>query len=239
MKLQRLAALGVATLAAIGLTVAAATPALAHDELLDSSLEVNNTTGELSALTFTFSNNIMAVGTEIVVTDEAGKNVASGEPEVTGPTVRQPLDAPLAAGSYQAAWRVVSSDGHPIEGNFGITVAADGTAEIVDSSEAEHADEEHGEAGDSADGHGEEGHHDKAVEPISAPAESGMPVGGWIAIAAALVAVVAVTVVAVSRKSKKLAEINSAGAAGTAAGDAAGDAPGNAAGNATEGGSAN
>ena len=50
MKLQRLAALGVATLAAIGLTVAAATPALAHDELRDKGLEVNNTTGELSAL---------------------------------------------------------------------------------------------------------------------------------------------------------------------------------------------
>lgn len=239
MKLQRLAALGVATLAAIGLTVAAATPALAHDELRDKGLEVNNTTGELSALVFSFSNDIMDVGTEIVVTDEAGKNVASGEPEVTGPNVRQPLDAPLAAGSYQATWRVVSSDGHPIEGNFGITVAADGTAEIVDSSEAEHADEEHGEAGDSADGHGEEGHHDEAVEPVSAPAASGMPVGGWIAIAAALVAVVAVTVVAVARKSKKLAEINSAGAAGTAAGDAAGDAADDATGNPTEGGSAN
>ena len=75
------------------------------------------------ALVFSFSNDIMDVGTEIVVTDEAGKNVASGEPEVTGPNVRQPLDAPLAAGSYQATWRVVSSDGHPIEGNFGITLS--------------------------------------------------------------------------------------------------------------------
>ena len=231
MKLQRLAAFGVATLAAIGLTVAAATPALAHDELRDKGLEVNSTTGELSALVFSFSNDIMDVGTEIVVTDEGGKNVASGDPEVTGPNVRQPLNAPLAAGSYQAVWRVVSSDGHPIEGNFGVNIAADGTAEIVDSSEAEHADEEHGEAGDSADGHGEEGHHDEAVAPISAPAAPGLPVGGWIAIAAALIAVAAVTVVVVARKGKKLAEINSSGDAANVPGEAAGDT--------TEGGSAN
>ena len=102
MKLQRLAAFGAAALAAIGLTMAAATPALAHDELRDKGLEFS-TTGELSALTFTFSNDIMAVGTEIFVTDETGKNVASAQPEVSGPTVRQALDTPLAAGAYQAA----------------------------------------------------------------------------------------------------------------------------------------
>lgn len=232
MKLQRLAAFGAATLAAIGLTMAAATPALAHDELLDSGLEVNSSTGELSALTFVFSNDIMPVGTEIIVTDEAGKNVASAEPEVTGPNVRQPLDTPLAAGSYQAAWRVVSSDGHPIEGVFGVNIAEDGTAEMVKTNEGEHAEEEHGDAGESAADHGEEGHHDEAAEPISAPTAAGMPVGGWIAIGVVLAAGVAVAVIVAVRKSKGLAAIN-------ASNDASGDAPDNASGATDERGSVN
>ena len=244
MKLQRLAAFGAAALAAIGLTMAAATPALAHDELRDKGLEVNSTTGELSALTFTFSNDIMAVGTEIIVTDEAGKNVVSAEPEVSGPTVRQALDTPLAAGTYQAAWRVVSSDGHPIEGNFGISIAADGAAEIVNSVEAEHAEEEHGDEGHSADGHDAEGHHDEAVEPISAPASSGMPMGGWIAIGVVLVAGIAVTAVVIARKSKKLDAVSASStaagdASGNAAGAAAGETSGDASGDTAEGGSTN
>lgn len=230
MKLQRLAAFGAATLAAIGLTMAAAAPALAHDELLDSGLEVNSATGELSALTFVFSNDIMAVGTEIIVTDEAGKNVASAEPEVSGPNVRQSLDAPLSAGAYQAAWRVVSSDGHPIEGNFGIKVAEDGAAEIVKAGEEAHAEEEHG-----ADGHGEEGHGAEGATPVSA-GTPGMPVGGWVAIGVVLVAGIAVTAIVIARKSKSLAAINSAG---DASGDASGEASGDTAGNAAEGGSAN
>ena len=235
MKLQRLAAFGAAALAAIGLTMAAATPALAHDELRDKGLEFS-TTGELSALTFTFSNDIMAVGTEIFVTDETGKNVASAQPEVSGPTVRQALDTPLAAGAYQAAWRVVSSDGHPIEGNFGISIAADGAAEIVNSVETEHAEEEHGDEGHSADGHDTEGQHDETVEPISAPASSGMPMGGWIAIGVVLVAGIAVTAVVIARKSKKLDAVSTSGAA---AGNASGNAAGEATGGSAEGGSTN
>ena len=231
MKLQRLAAFGVAALAAIGLTVAAATPALAHDELRDKGLEINSATGELSALTFVFSNDIMAVGTEIIVTDEAGTNVASAEPEVSGPNVRQPIDAPLAAGQYQAAWRVVSSDGHPIEGAFGISIAADGAAKIVDSVEEAPAEEEHGDEGHGADGHDAEGDHHEAVEPISAPAP-GVPVGGWIAIAAALIAVAAVVVVVVARKSKGLDAVS-------ASNDSADERPDSASGDTAEGGPAN
>ncbi len=59
--------------------------------------------------------------------------------------------------------------------------------------------------------------------------------GGWIAIAAALVAVAAVTVVVFARKGKKLAEVNSGGDAANVPGETSGDT----AGDTTEGGSAN
>ncbi len=232
MKLQRLAAFGAATFAVIGLTVASATPALAHDELVNRGLEVNSATGELSALTLVFSNDILAVGTEIIVTDDSGKNVASAEPEVAGPNVRQPLDTPLLVGGYQTAWRVVSSDGHPIEGTFGITIDADGTAKIVDSLEEALAETTPSNDGEGAAEHGAEGHQHDAVATTAAPSASNMPVGGWVAIGAALVAGIAVTTVVIARKSKRLDEVG-------ASGNASGSDSVTASDNVSEGGSAN
>ncbi len=205
---QRIAALGVATLAAIGLTLGAASPALAHDELINTSLEFNNTTGEVSALNLTFSNSIMAVGTEIIVTDEAGTNVSSAEPELSGPTVRQAFDAPLAAGAYQAVWRVVSSDGHPIQGASYFEVAEDGSAELSAIgeddprfAEDEHADDGHADSGTASAQAGTE-----TTNTGDAQSEgSSFPVIGWVAIAAVLVLGVGGAVSLSARKRKQAA----------------------------------
>lgn len=203
--LTSIAALGVAALAAIGLTLASASPALAHDELIDSGLEFEGSTGELSAVNLSFSNDIMDVGTEIIVTDEGGADVSSAEPEVSGPTVRQALDAPLPAGAYQVAWRVVSSDGHPIQGGFVFEVAADGSAEITADIEDDPRFADEGEDGEAEHSH-EDGHsHDEAA--ADEQQGSGLPVGAWVAIGAAVVvAIGAGAVLATSRAKRRQRE---------------------------------
>lgn len=210
---QRIAALGVATLASFGLVLGAASPALAHDELLDTTLEFDSTTQELSAITLTFSNNIMEVGTEIVVTDEAGGTVSTAAPEVSGPSVKQPLDAPLTAGSYQTVWRVVSSDGHPIQGVSAFEVNADGSAALTEVAEEAAHEEEHEHSAEEAEA---EHDHADAVTTQANDTQDGsdsFPVAGWIAIAVALVLVIGGGAFAVARKRKQTAVTSEAAAA--------------------------
>ena len=113
----RIASLGLAALAAIGLTLGVASPALAHDELVDRSI-VATDDGRVDAIRLSFSNSIIEVGTEIVVTSADGADMTDGAPQIAGPDVVQPLTADLPEGDYDVAWRVVSSDGHPIDGSF-------------------------------------------------------------------------------------------------------------------------
>ncbi|HWS56943.1 MAG TPA: copper resistance protein CopC, partial [Actinotalea sp.] len=58
----------------------------------------------------------------VLVTGPGGA-VAVGEPVVQGTTVTAPLPSDLASGDYTIAWRVVSADGHPIQGTIPFTVA--------------------------------------------------------------------------------------------------------------------
>lgn len=126
---------GVAAAAAVVggvlLALASAMPASAHDELLGSSPEpgeVFETAPE--AVELTFSNDVIEVGTVIEVVDHHGEVVETGATEVLGPDVTATLPSDLE-GEYQVRWRVVSSDGHPIEGtiDFGVGAGATGVWE--------------------------------------------------------------------------------------------------------------
>lgn len=124
-------------------TLGVAAPAFAHDTLVASAVVADD--GErASAVRLTFSDSIIEVGTEIVITDADGDDATNGAAEVSGPDVTQPLAEDLEPGSYSGAWRVVSSDGHPIEGQFSLVIAADGGGTIQDEAiqEDDHADEE-------------------------------------------------------------------------------------------------
>ena len=116
----RRASLGLAAIALLAgaTTLGVAAPALAHDELLSTEVVADANTGAVEAFELKFSNSIIEVGTEIVVTSADGADITDGTPEVSGPDVVQPLAADLPEGDYDVAWRVVSSDGHPIDGAF-------------------------------------------------------------------------------------------------------------------------
>ena len=122
---RRLAAVA----AAIGLGLAAvlvtAVPASAHDELLVSDPADGASVQALpEEITLTFSAFPLDEpgATLVEVTDATGADLTSGDPVIDGTDVVQALEGP-ATGAVSVLWKIVSSDGHPIDGEFTFTVA--------------------------------------------------------------------------------------------------------------------
>ncbi|WP_292894280.1 copper resistance CopC family protein [Microbacterium sp.] len=119
-----------AVLAAAAVALAAllvpASPAFAHDELVSSDPSADAVLDALPAqITLSYSADILDSegATVIQVTDAAGTSLTDGAPTVSGTVVTQGL-AGTASGAVTVVWRVVSSDGHPIDGTFSFTVPA-------------------------------------------------------------------------------------------------------------------
>lgn len=117
--LQALGALIIAfALAAI------ASPASAHDDLLGADPAADAEVAVLpTEIVLTFSGVLLddAGASEVVVTDAAGASLTGGDPLVDGTRLTQPLTG-NASGVVTVIWRVVSSDGHPISGEYSFTV---------------------------------------------------------------------------------------------------------------------
>lgn len=212
----RTAALAATSLAAFGLLAAplgTAAPAHAHDELIDQQIVLDEADGSAEAVALTFSNDVLDVGTEIVVTGPEG-DATDGAPVTNGPDVTQALADDLALGDYQVAWRVVSSDGHPIDGTFEFTVQEDAIVSpdprFLEGHEHEEEGESGSEAADSADtgdteaGDAEAGSTDASEAQAS---DEGLSLGALIgiAVAASLLAVGATVVAIVSMRRKRAA----------------------------------
>lgn len=119
-----------AVLVAAAFVLFPAAGAQAHDELLSHTPEDGATVETMpEELTLTFSNVPVALGSVVQIQDSSGTNWADGEVQITDTEVSQPIKADAPAGEYSVVWRVVSSDAHPIEGNFTFTVesGAEGT----------------------------------------------------------------------------------------------------------------
>lgn len=117
--------------AAAGIAVAAlflsAAPAAAHDQLVDTDPPANSTVDAVpDQIVLTYSAEVLAdPGAAVVeVTDASGNRVDDGDAVVEGIDVIQPILATAADpnGTYEVVWKVVSSDGHPISGEFTFTV---------------------------------------------------------------------------------------------------------------------
>ena len=116
------AAFVAAVLAVVGLATAA--PASAHDELLGTDPSPDATVAALpSAITLTFSGILLDVpgAAEVAVTDAGGTSLVAGDPVLDGTRLTQDLTGP-ASGTVSVLWKVVSSDGHPISGQYAFTV---------------------------------------------------------------------------------------------------------------------
>ncbi|MCO4256100.1 copper resistance CopC family protein [Pseudarthrobacter cellobiosi] len=102
-----------------------AAPASAHDAAESSSPAQGATVATApEQVSVTFNKNPLGIGAQFSVKDSAGAEWADGAVQIVDSTATQKLKAGAPAGAYTVAWRVVSSDSHPIEGTFGFTATA-------------------------------------------------------------------------------------------------------------------
>ncbi len=189
-------------LLALLLTLITAAPGLAHDSLTDSSPADGDSGPPPTELVLTFSGEIASVGAAVEATGPDGV-VSEGAPEVEGFTVTQPLAADLPAGDYQVAWRVTSSDGHPISGEYTFTVEVpaddtESTEEANQTTAPPAGDDDATDPADTATADNETGDTETAAPDAADTTDQedsgGMPVWTWAVIVVALLGLGAVVV---------------------------------------------
>jgi methionine-rich copper-binding protein CopC len=99
-------------------------PALAHDVLEKTNPGENSTVRTLpDDVELTFNNIPLGIGSVIKVTGPGG-DVTEGKTSVLNHVVSTGIAPGSPAGAYTVQWRVTSSDGHPISGQFAFTAEA-------------------------------------------------------------------------------------------------------------------
>jgi hypothetical protein len=107
--------------AAVCLNAAAA---FAHSFLVDASPSAKDHVATSPKLVkLRFGGGVEPAYSTISIVDSGGKTVAEGAKGQSGKPRELTLDAPeLAAGRYTVKYRVLSSDGHIVEGKYEFTV---------------------------------------------------------------------------------------------------------------------
>lgn len=181
--IRRAIAALIATLLAVVLSVVGAAPALAHNVLVSS----DPTNGAVldtapQQVSFTFDQPIQNFDPALKVFGPNGNDFTTAAPTVQGNTISAPIAAG-PAGDYRVAFRIVSSDGHPVTGEitFTLTEAAAGTASGTPTSAA-------GDAGDA----GENG------QGAADASQGGL--GGWLWAIVGVAAVLVVAAIAIAMR---------------------------------------
>ncbi|MFI2714288.1 copper resistance protein CopC [Micromonospora sp. NPDC018662] len=122
-----------AALAALltALLLVPAAPAAAHNSLQSATpAQDARVTTAPTSVTLRFLQRLDPQFTTIVLSDAARRKVPTGAPAVDGTAGRVSVDEPLANGTYTVAYRVVSADGHPVQGSYRFTVADPATSAV-------------------------------------------------------------------------------------------------------------
>lgn len=101
--------------------------AQAHDVLASTTPAAGATVGVLpDEVVLHFEEPAQALGTVVAVRGPAG-DATDGRAELIDTDVVQPLRSGSPAGAYTVDWRVVSADGHVVQGTFAFTARAAST----------------------------------------------------------------------------------------------------------------
>jgi Uncharacterized protein, homolog of Cu resistance protein CopC len=111
-----------AAVAALLLGTALATPAFAHTTLKRSDPKKDAKVESLERVELEFTQPVRLP--TVILRGPGGKTFHSGKPEVDERIVTQDVADDLPAGKYTIAYRVVSPDGHPVEGEIPFTIVA-------------------------------------------------------------------------------------------------------------------
>ena len=110
------------------LTVLGAGAAQAHATLVSISPPTGATlTSPPKAVVLTFAGPLEDSLTTVVVTDGNGRQVSVGSPTIVGGVVSERLRTDLVSGPYAVAFRVISTDGHPVADVSAFTLALPGS----------------------------------------------------------------------------------------------------------------
>ncbi|MCA0173838.1 copper resistance protein CopC [Bacillus sp. RAR_GA_16] len=105
----------------------------AHTGIESSNPEDGSTiTEELNKVTLTFETEIEETSS-FELQNASGQTVAVDNITVENNTMTGTFDQPIENGDYEATWKIIGVDGHPIEGTFSFS---------VDAPESELAEEE-------------------------------------------------------------------------------------------------
>jgi methionine-rich copper-binding protein CopC len=166
---------------------ALATPASGHSALVSSNPAEGESVEAPASVSLVFNEALIEVGSELSVTDASGATTVL-TPTYPEPTTLVALLPALAAGPASVTWRVVSADGHPIDGILTFTVTPTTTTPVA-SPPAETSPEPAPSPSPSV-----------SIMPISAPASSGgLPAWLWAALVFAVLAA-GVVAMATSRR---------------------------------------
>lgn len=98
-------------------------PAAAHAELTGFALDA---AVQPHVVRLTFSEQVEALGLDLIVLDPNGNAVQDGEPVVDGASITVALQPFTVAGDYRVNFRVLSADGHVVTGSNTFSVSRAG-----------------------------------------------------------------------------------------------------------------
>ena len=145
---------------ALGIAVLAASPASSHSAFVRSNPERDSVIKQMPAeFRLEFNEDLLVVGeddpNQLTVTDKNGAIVSTAS-EVAGPFIfANALSQDFVSGKYEVDYRIVSADGHVVEGKYSFEYQPDSetpvaisaveesptpTPKEIDSSNSEHAD---------------------------------------------------------------------------------------------------
>ena len=131
-----------AALAPAAAAVVAAPAAQAHSVLVSTTPEQDSTVSTSpESVEIVFNEEISGEFASLTVMSD-GENVAEGDPEVEGDAISVKVPE-LEDGTYTVGYRVVSADGHPVQGSWEFTVeggASDGASPSSEATAAENAE---------------------------------------------------------------------------------------------------
>ena len=108
--------------------------ASAHTVLASADPAVDSTVVDLpSAISLTFADELVVIGNSnsISAIDETGKELTSGEPEISGAVLSIKLADSEVTGVIKVTYRAVAADGHVITGDYQFTVSPVVTSETA------------------------------------------------------------------------------------------------------------
>ena len=141
--MRRITRLVVAAFVLMMVFAGAVSPASAHAVLIDTEPKSGAIlTDSPERIVLTFNEQVGTSFSSIRVLDSEGNERSASKAQRVDPE-RVGVEAPtLGDGTFIVIWRVVSADGHPVEGSFTFQIGA--TSQDVSSVVAEFVEEEHG-----------------------------------------------------------------------------------------------